>query len=311
LRLADEEYMPQRDRSKDGRYQSIVAAVDFSPQSSAALQMAAVLARRSGGHLTALCVEDPVAGSGAAAAGYDTTLLRKSTLKELERLVDRVARSADLPSGAWSVETLVGNAARTILMFARRVSADLIVMGTNGRRGPAKLFFGSVTQAVLRRTPTPTLVVARQRPQREAPKLPTRPVLGALEFGPNERTDANRMARAASLLGGPLTLLHVVHRVPDLLGTPAQLDPYHHRQLNEARTRMKGIADRVGAVSRVALGIPEDEIAAAASEMKAGLIVLALRRGHGLFGSRQGTTTYRVLCASTTPVLALPPPVSR
>jgi len=136
-------------------------------------------------------------------------------------------------------------------------------------------------------------------------------VLGALELGPHDRTDAKRMARAAALISGTLTLLHVVRRVPDLLGTPAQLDPYHHRQLNAARTRLKGIADRVGAASRVALGIPEDEIAAAASDMKAGLIVLALRRGRGLFGSRQGTTTYRVLCASTTPVLALPPVVNR
>jgi nucleotide-binding universal stress UspA family protein len=119
------------------------------------------------------------------------------------------------------------------------------------------------------------------------------------------------MARAAALMGGPLTLLHVVRRVPDLLGTPALVDPYHHRQLNEARKRLKEIADRVGAASRVVLGIPEDEITTTASEMKAGLIVLALRRGRGLFGPRQGTTTYRILCASTTPVLALPPIAGR
>jgi nucleotide-binding universal stress UspA family protein len=191
------------------------------------------------------------------------------------------------------------------------MSADLIVMGTNGRRGPAKLFFGSVTQAVLRQTATPVLVVARSRPKRSVAKRQAHPVLAAIELGPNERTDAERMARAAALIGGPLTLLHVVRRVPDLLGAPALVDPYHHRQLNEARKRLKTIAGGVGAASRVVLGIPEDEITAAASDMKAGLIVLALRRGRGLFGPRQGTTTYRILCASTTPVLALPPIVRR
>jgi len=299
--------MAKRDQSEGLGYQSIVSAVDFSPQSSAALQMAAQLTRQSGGHLTALYVEDASVSLGAAAAGYDKTLLRKSNLNQLERLMDRMGRSTGLSSEAWSVESLVGKPATAIVKFARKMNADLIVMGTNGRRGPAKLFFGSVAQAVLRQTSTPVLVVARSRPTRSAAKRQAYPVVAALELGPNGRGDATRMARAAARIGGPLTLLHVVRRVTDLLGTPALVDPYHHRRLNEARKGLKEIADGVGAASRVVLGIPEDEITATASEMKAGLIVLALRRGRGLFGPRQGTTTYRILCASTTPVLALPP----
>ena len=299
--------MPKSDRSQGRGYQSILSAVDFSPQSSAALQMAAELTRQSGGHLTALYVEDAAISLGAAAAGYDKTLLRKSNLNQLERLMDRIGRSTGLSPDAWSVESLVGKPATAIVKFAPRMSADLIVMGTNGRRGPAKLFFGSVTQAVLRQTSTPLLVVARSRPKRSAVNRQAHPVLAGIELGPNDRADAKRMARAAALIGGRLTLLHVVRRVPDVPGTPPLLDPHHHRQLNEARARLKKIADGVGAASRVVMGIPEDEITAAASDMNAGLIVLALRRGRGLFGPRQGTTTYRILCASTTPVLALPP----
>jgi nucleotide-binding universal stress UspA family protein len=302
--------MPNSPQSPGRGYQSILSAVDFSPQSSAALQMAAELAGQSGGHLTALYVEDVSISLGAAAAGYDKTLLRKSNLNQLERLMDRTARSTSLPLDAWGVESLVGKPETAIVKFATKVSADLIVMGTNGRRGPAKLFFGSVTQAVLRRTTKPVLVVARSRPTRSAAKRHAYPVLAAIELGPNARTDATRMARAAALVGGPLTLVHVV-RMPDLLGTSALLDPHHHRPLKEARKRLKEIADHVGAASRVVLGIPEDEITATAAEMKAGLIVLALRRGRGLFGPRQGTTTYRILCASATPVLALPPIVRR
>jgi len=49
--------MPRSDQLRDCGYQSIVSAVDFSPQSSAALQMAAELAGQSGGNLTALYVE--------------------------------------------------------------------------------------------------------------------------------------------------------------------------------------------------------------------------------------------------------------
>jgi nucleotide-binding universal stress UspA family protein len=302
--------MAKSDRSRDRGYQSILSAVDFSPQSSAALQMAAELTRRFGGHLTVLCV-DPLSGPGAVAVGYDQKLVRKSTLRQLDSLMERVVGPIGLGSNAWSVETVIGKPAHAIVKFARRINADLLVMGTNGRRGPAKLFLGSVAQAVLRQAPAPVLVVPRSQPRRAALKVQTRPVLGALELGANEVADARRIARAAAMLGGPLTLLHVVTRVPDLLGSPAQVDPYHHRQLLAARKKIEQIANGVEAASRVALGIPEDEIADVASEMKAGLIVLALRRGRGLFGSRQGTTTYRILCASRTPVLALPTMANR
>jgi hypothetical protein len=72
--VAPEPNMPRSDQLRDRGYQSIVSAVDFSPQSSAALQMAAELAGQSGGHLTALYVEDASVSMGAAAAGYDKTL---------------------------------------------------------------------------------------------------------------------------------------------------------------------------------------------------------------------------------------------
>jgi nucleotide-binding universal stress UspA family protein len=303
--------MPQLARSKDRGYQSILCAVDFSLQSSAALQAAADITGRNGGHLTALSVEDPLFGAGAAASGYDPTLLRKSTLDQLRRLVERVVRPTGLPAEMWSADTILGKPASTIVDFAKKMDADLIVMGTNGRRGPSKWFFGSVAEAVLRRAPAALLVVARSRPGRAGLRVQGRPVLGAIELGPSARDDARRMARVAERVGGPLTLLHVVNHVPDPPEVPRQLDQYHHRRLLAARKRLASIARSVGAASRVVLGIPEDEIGAVASETKAGLIVLALRRGRGLFGPRQGTTTYRVLCASTIPVFALPPDKGR
>jgi hypothetical protein len=67
------------------------------------------------------------------------------------------------------------------------------------------------------------------------------------------------------------------------------------------------IAKSVRASAGVVLGYPDEEIPAAALDAGAGLILLALRRGRGIFGRRQGTTTYHVLCGSPVPVLALPP----
>lgn len=299
--------MATRERSKSSGVQSILCAIDFSLPSYAALQSAIQIARRNGGRVTALCVDDPLLGAGAAASGYDTALLRKSTIAQLERLLKRMAGPAGLEEGAWSVEALSGKPGRTIIAFAKKISADLIVMGTNGRTGPAKLFFGSVADEVLRKAPVPVLIVARRRPTRSTKAPQTSPILGAIDLGPHEAQDARRMARMASMMGGSLTLLHVVNESAGLPAFAASLQAHHQNEHERAARRLAAIASSVGAGHRVVSGRPEDEIAAAAKKVNAALIILALRRGRGIFGRRQGATTYRVLSSSTTPVLALPP----
>jgi nucleotide-binding universal stress UspA family protein len=292
-------------RSRVRGFESVLCAVDFSPQSSAALQVAAGIVRRSGGHLTALCVEDPLLGAGASAVGYNTVLLRKSTLAQLQQLVGRVA--PELSADAWSVDSVLGKPAAGILSAARSKRADLIVIGSHGRRGPAKFFFGSVAQAVLRRAAVPVIVVPRAKPRRGGREPLTRGILGAIDLGPSDRGDARRMAHVARVIGAPLTLLHVVPRVP---GTPflaPQLERQDRARFVIARERLARIAKSVRAGSRAVLGYPDEEIPAVALDANAALIVMALRRGRGLLSRRQGTTTYRVLCGSTVPVLAMPP----
>jgi nucleotide-binding universal stress UspA family protein len=49
--------------------------------------------------------------------------------------------------------------ADVILQEATEWAADLIVMGTHGRRGMAHMFLGSVAEGVIRASPVPVLVV--------------------------------------------------------------------------------------------------------------------------------------------------------
>lgn len=299
--------MASSQRSKMSGFKSVLCAVDFSQQSYAALQTAVQITRRSGGHLTVLCVEDPLTSAGAAASGYDVELVKKATLGQLERLMAQMVTPAGLAADQWSVEALIGKAARSITNFARKMPADLIVMGTNGRTGPIKLLFGSVADAVLRRAPAPVLIVSRKKLKPAEQSDAVRSVIGAIELGDDDQADARRIARAAEKMGGPLTLLHVVYQATGVPALSPSLDVYYSQQLSAAETRLARIAKSVGAQSRIVLGRPEDEIAAVAEDTRAGLIILALRRGRGMFGPRQGATTYRVLCSSTIPVLALPP----
>ena len=299
--------MATRERAKTREFRSILCAVDFGPPSTAALQVAADIAVRSGGRVTALCVEDPLLGQGAAAVGYDTSLLRKATLVQLQRLIERVAMPIGLSADKWSLETMLGKPVPTILSFARRMNADLVVMGTDGRRGPGKLFFGSTAEGVLRRSHLPVLVVPRSRPRVKGRGVVARRLLGALELGPDRRGDARRLAAAAAAFDAPLTLLHVVPITPGPPWFAPQLEKHDRARLVAAKASLERLAASVKAQSRVVLGRPNEEIPAVALDARAGAIALILRRGRGLFGPRQGTTTYRVLCGSPVPVLALPP----
>jgi len=52
-----------------------------------------------------------------------------------------------------------GDTVPQILTTARETKADLIVLGTNGRRGLARFLMGSVAEQILRRAPCPVVTV--------------------------------------------------------------------------------------------------------------------------------------------------------
>jgi nucleotide-binding universal stress UspA family protein len=54
---------------------------------------------------------------------------------------------------------VIGDARAEILAHAEREGVDLIVMGTHGRGGAARLFLGSVAERIVRAAPCPVLTV--------------------------------------------------------------------------------------------------------------------------------------------------------
>ena len=61
--------------------------------------------------------------------------------------------------GPWDVAVVAGHPADAIVREARERGADLIVMGTHGRTGLAKLFLGSVASRVVTAAHCPVLTV--------------------------------------------------------------------------------------------------------------------------------------------------------
>ncbi|HEV8585855.1 MAG TPA: universal stress protein [Methylomirabilota bacterium] len=132
---------------------TIVFPTDFSDCSRHAGVRAADLARRFGAHLHVLHVDPPVTTpTGAARLGSAVAALG-------DDLDVTTATTAGIP-------------ARAICAYARRVGADLIVMGTHGRTGISRALLGSVAEAVVRRAECPVMTIPAGEPVRPAPAEP-------------------------------------------------------------------------------------------------------------------------------------------
>lgn len=135
----------------------ILVPVDFSDCSLDAVEYAAVVARRAQASVRLLHVLEPVS------YGLDFTLLH--TTKREQAREGAAARLTDLVSALTAAgltadfELRGGLPSDSILDAARSYPADLIVMGTHGRRGLSHTFCGSVAESVLRRGQSPVLTV--------------------------------------------------------------------------------------------------------------------------------------------------------
>src|SRR5262249_40231708 len=143
------------------RLRRIIHPTDFSRASSAAFSRAVAMAKADRAelplaHVMALPV--PMAGEGFISPSvYDDleASARKHAEKRLAALKDK-ARASGVKA---SLVLLEGVAHEQIVRAAKSKKADLIVNGTHGRTGLAKLFLGSVASRVVTTAPCPVLTV--------------------------------------------------------------------------------------------------------------------------------------------------------
>jgi nucleotide-binding universal stress UspA family protein len=143
-------------------YKRILVPVDGSTTSLKALNTALALAKEAGGQLRLLHLREELAYLSYDPFGtYYAELLTAAREAGVKILADGVAAAQLAGVAADSVldEQLgegLGEAAATA---ARQWDADLIVVGTHGRRGARRLFLGSGAEQVVRQAPVPVLVI--------------------------------------------------------------------------------------------------------------------------------------------------------
>jgi len=137
----------------------ILHPTDFSERSESAFHLACALARDYGARLILLHVAmRPVLVYGEGVVPPDPEEDREVREAKLHRL-------APGPPIHTEYRFEEGDPASVILQVAQEAGVDLIVMGTHGRRGLARLLMGSVAGQVVRQAPCPVLTVRVPFPQ--------------------------------------------------------------------------------------------------------------------------------------------------
>ena len=147
-------------------YERILVAVDGSATAKLGLEEAVKLSRNQQSRLLIVHVVDQLAPYiDPIAAGYFdlVSVMRESGRAVIKEAADWAREHGVEPETA--MEEAVVAAAEVIVKQATQWRADLIVLGTHGRRGVKRMVMGSDAEAVVRTTPVPVLLV-RTRPSR-------------------------------------------------------------------------------------------------------------------------------------------------
>jgi nucleotide-binding universal stress UspA family protein len=147
-------------RKGPSMYKRIFVPIDGSNASARGLKEALKLAKQDGARLRLLHVIDESVMAMTPEVGVvdlSGTLIDEGK-KLLEKASAQAARSGAKVDTVMP-ETFAGRVADVILDEARKWRADVIVMGTHGRRGITHMLLGSDAEAVVRGAPVPVLLV--------------------------------------------------------------------------------------------------------------------------------------------------------
>lgn len=201
------------------------------------------------------------------------------------------------------------SATEVILGHAQEIDADLIVMGTHGRRAVTRFLLGSVADRVVRHSRCPVLTIRRD--EKAQPLTAVRRILVPIDFSKHSRVALETGRELASKFAADLLVVHVVelYTLPSFYG-PSMIatdtDAIRERALRE----MDDLLQQAGGPDvptevQVAYGRPSEMIVEVSVEEKVGLIVIPSLGLSGLDHVLLGSTAEHVVRRAPCPVLTL------
>ena len=144
-------------------YRRILVPVDGSSTSNAGLREAIALCKGQEASLQLVHVIDYhyLVMTGLEAGAYIEDLMASLSAsgKRILKRGQAQAAKAGVKSSGVLLESPAGPAADAIVRQAKKWKADLIVLGTHGRRGVRRMVMGSDAEQVVRNSPVPVMLV--------------------------------------------------------------------------------------------------------------------------------------------------------
>ena len=291
-------------------WRNILVPTDFSGAARQALQLAVRLAP-PGCTVHVMHVITPTESDPYSPVRLRPEVQARQRLPEevtdelLQQLIQEVATDQVAVARAWRRASDVVGA---VLDYADTVEAELIVLGTHGRRGLQRFLLGSVAEAIVRRASVPVLTV------REHARVPEaiRHILVPTDFSDDARMALREAARWAAHFQARLTLLHVLAPavIPVSVTEVAavyEVMPGLQERIQEELTRWieAEVPETVSSDVRIEEGPVDLTILEQARQEQADLIVMATHGRSGVARWLLGSVTERVLRQAPCPVLTL------
>lgn len=290
----------------------ILCPVDFSESSNRSLTHATALARWYDAKLTVLHVV-PTLAAFPTHDGFGVTVPIVGSVSP-EEVVEDMRRRIDpaaLPAGA-AMAARVGDPSTAIVEQAATGQADVIVMGTHGRRGFKRLLLGSVTETVLREAPCPVLTVPPGADPGRS-DVAFKRILCPMDFSAEALQALEFALDLARQSDGTVTLLHVLEWLAEdgpRVSAGIDLTQLRRSLIEEAEHQMRALVDEESQTwceieHLLSFGRAYREILRIAHEKGTDLIVMGAQGRGGVDLALFGSTTQQVVRGASCPVLTV------
>lgn len=228
------------------QFKRILVPIDFTDVSQRAIDYGRSIARLHDASIVLAHVSEPVNPiAPPEVVWFDEFTATKKDEEQLE------SKGAELRSLGFRAETasLTGVLHEEIQATAIQQQSDLIVLGSHGRSGIARILFGSDAETVYRKADCPILVVGPNAPPVEERPWHPRDIVFATNLDPDTAPAAAYAYLLAKEHQATFTLFHVIDNVQSSLDEErslkfdqalAELLPEHEKPVYSARTLIIG-----------------------------------------------------------------------
>jgi nucleotide-binding universal stress UspA family protein len=283
-------------------YERIVVAYDGSDYSKAALTEAVNWIKRHGGNAVlvhAVFFDEEEFGNIPEQVEKRMNFGKKICYQAKEDA------SSTLGVGLESI-VCEGDPPDTIVEIAEAKKAELIAMGTRGRKGIKRILMGSVTSGVIANAPCDVLVV--KNPCSNCAGRYTSLLVAFDGSEPGKRA-LSQACRMAAMDGGAITVLYVVPRYEEMIEflRTSSIKESLMKEAQKITAKAVDLASEKGVQAKVLIedGDAGSRISETAERERNDLIVMGSRGWSGVNKAVLGSTAERVIMHAGCPILVV------